>query len=67
MASSERSRQVRGLPVLDDIDLQDLHARGNGKVDIRPHEKGDSNSHGAGPVCQNHRDDKMESDQEVLN
>jgi hypothetical protein len=63
VASSERSRQVRGLPVLDDIDLQDLHARRDGKVDIRPHEKGDSTSHGARLVCQNNRDDKMESDQ----
>ena len=67
MASSERSRQVRGLPVLEDIDLQELHARGDGKVDIRPHEKGDSNSHGARPVCQNHLDDKVDADREVVN
>jgi len=72
VASSERSRQVRGLPVLDDIDLQDLHAHNTRvgrniscarKEDIMPHEKGNPNSHGARPVCQNHLDDKVESDQ----
>ena len=33
------------------------------KVDIRLHGKGNSNSHGARPVYENHLDDKVDSDQ----
>ena len=38
-----------------------------GKVDIRLHGKGDSNSHGAKPVHHNHVADKVDSDQQVVN
>ena len=34
---------------------------------MRLHGKGISQSHGARPVYQNHLDDKMDSDQEVVN
>ena len=36
-------------------------------VDIRLPGKGNSNSHGARPVCQNHFDDEVDSDQWVVN
>ena len=36
------------------------------KVYIRPPGKGNSNSHGARPVYQNHLDDQVDSDQKVV-
>ena len=37
------------------------------KVDTGLHGKGNSNSHGARPVYQNYLDDKVDSDQQVVN
>ena len=63
--SWERGGEGHVLLLARDRRMQDHHLYG--KVDIKLHGKGYTNPHGARPVYQNHLDDKVDSDQQVVN